>query len=66
MESFSLNEINSLLGTVKNLYDALILKGLYLPKETSSIITSKYLYGVLNGDYYSVKQEGVKIGASLM
>lgn len=63
--SLSRKEANQLIPSVESAYYGLILKGYYLPKITSSIISSDYLLKVLFDKYFGLKSESISIGILL-
>lgn len=59
---FSRSDANQLIPSVESAYYGLILKGKYLPKITSSIITSEYLLNLIFEKLYVPNVKDIKIG----
>jgi hypothetical protein len=57
-----LEELNNIVGNLKNFYFIVLQMDWYLPKLEAKTITSDYLYGVMVGKYFRIQKNDVKLG----
>ena len=57
-----LRELNEILGSLDDFYNRLSIRGFYLPSRKKGCITTEYLLGVLEGKFFSIKRNQIKIG----
>jgi hypothetical protein len=60
MARMSIRHANYILGSKKNLYRLVHTEGWFLPSKESRCITSKYLFDVINGSVFRIKQEHIR------
>jgi hypothetical protein len=51
---------NLILGSKSNLYRLVVEEGWYLPRVEARCCTSKYLFGIMNGEYFRIKTSDIK------
>jgi hypothetical protein len=65
MSQVSLEEVNSIIGSVEAAYYALVLKGIYVPKLRSKVINARYLLDLMLERAFFVETSIVKLGIPL-
>lgn len=61
MEALTVNQFADKIKCKRDLYEALIRNGYFLPSIKSSVVSEKYLVGILEGNIYCPKIESIKL-----